>query len=92
MSYSDDPIINEIVLVVVNDGNGKQCGMTYQQRCDAAENGLADYVNACLRFDRQRVADGGAPAVKRAIQVRGAAEIIQAYYRQHVAEVKAGQP
>lgn len=84
--YHEDPVINDIMLTIINDGDGSECGMTYKQRCDAAEHGLMLYIDACIKYDRKRKNVYGSPAA-RAIQIRGAAERIQAYYREHVREL-----
>lgn len=34
MSYSDNHLTNELCLIVINDGNGSQCGTPYQIRYD----------------------------------------------------------
>lgn len=41
--YSDNPITNELVLICINDGDGNQCGYTYQERCDVAK--LLNYAH-----------------------------------------------
>lgn len=86
MSYHNDPIINDLVLTIVNDGDGSQCGMTYDQRCRAANTGLFEYRAACRAYSRYRHSHYGAPHASRE-QIIAAADLIQAYYREHVAEM-----
>lgn len=74
--YSTNHKINEAVLTVINDGNGSQCGMDYNERCRVAEFGLADFNTACKKYN---------PFLSRK-EAREAAELLQAYYHEHVKE------
>ena len=82
--YHENGVINDIVLAIVNDGNGKQCGMTYEQRKAAADNGIGDFRIACQVYANQRVRDGGTKATRE--EILKAADILQAYYVAHNAE------
>jgi len=62
--------VNDIVLTVINDGNGSQCGMTYSERCEL--NYLA-LLNACRYY---------APTAKNA-DINEAGKLIRDYYIQH---------
>lgn len=84
MSYSADPVINDLVLTIINDGNGAQCGRTYEQRCAAAENGIFEYSYMCREYSRQRNRAGSSRATRE--QILAAATILQEYYREHMAE------
>lgn len=70
--------IEYAVLTIINDGDGSLCGLTYKQRCELSEYGLAAYCTAVARVS---------PKLSRR-QQRVAAEEIQTYYRDHVEEVK----
>lgn len=74
----EDHKIEHAVLAIINDGDGSLCGLNYKRRCELAEFGLFDYCVAAKRFD---------PSLKPT-QVRKAGELIQVYYRNHVAEMK----
>ncbi len=83
--YHDDPVTDDLILTVINDGNGSQCGMTYEDRKRAAaSHGLADFRVACRHYARQRVRDGGVPANRE--QIIEAADYLFRYYTQHNAE------
>lgn len=67
-----------IVLTVINDGDGSECGYTYQQRCVEARRGtMAVYKMACAVRDKY----GGTYR-----DARDAAQDIRRYYINHVAE------
>ena len=75
--YHTNPAINDTVLTIINDGNGDQCGMSYKQRCAAAEYGIMAFRSACRTYR---------PELKRT-EVIEAATIIQEYYREHMREI-----
>jgi len=83
--YSHNATINDLVLTIVNDGDGDQCGMTYAQRCAAAENGLFELRAAVRHYNRYRHSQYRAPLASRE-EVIEAADILQRYYREHMAE------
>ena len=74
----EDHKIEHAVLAIINDGDGSLCGLNYSRRCKVADYGLVEYCAAVKRFD---------PSLKRT-QIRKAGELIQAYYQNHVAEMK----
>lgn len=82
--YHPDPRVNDIVLTIINDGNGSQCGMDYRARCNAAATGILRY--------RAAVAEYGRRAYGRSMPTRSqiieAADVLQHYYRAHVEEMK----
>lgn len=82
--HHQNPIINDIVLTIINDGNGSQCGMDYAARCAAAENGIASYRAACRYYNLQR-SYAGAKSATRA-EMLEAESVLQGYYRQHMQE------
>lgn len=79
------PRANDLVLMVVNDGNGSICGMSYADRCKAAEFGIADYRIACRQADSYSARHFETPAATRQDIIEAATEV-QAYYRNHVKE------
>ena len=85
MGYHDNPVINDLVLTVINDGDGSECGMTYADRCKAAEFGIFYYRAACKRYSKRRAKVYEAREATRA-EIIEAASIIQEYYRQHIKE------
>jgi hypothetical protein len=85
MTYSTNPTVEDVVLTVINDGNGSQCGMTYAQRCEAAEFGIFEFRAACRAYGRYRHRNYGASIPTRG-EVIEAADILQAYYREHTKE------
>ena len=36
--YHENHKINDVILTIINDGNGETCGMTYQERKAAVKN------------------------------------------------------
>jgi hypothetical protein len=78
---------NDLVLIVINDGNGSQCGMTYDQRCAAAATGIDQFRYACQKANQWRIAHD-CPSATRA-DVFAAASEVYAYYRNHMAESRA---
>jgi hypothetical protein len=85
MSYHQDPVVNDLVLTIINDGDGSQCGRSYQQRCNAAENGIFEFRYACREYGRQRSRSGSSRPTRE--QVLIAADILQSYYRERVKEI-----
>lgn len=82
--YHDNPAINSTVLSIINDGDGSQCGMTYKQRCEAAEHGIFKFRAACVKYSAWRTRhDERALTPEEIIQ---AAILLQLYYRQHIKE------
>lgn len=86
--FSTNHAINDTVLTIINDGDGTQCGMTYEQRKSAAENGILEFRAACRAYSRYRNSHYGSRHLNRA-EVIDAAIILQNYYREHVAECAA---
>ena len=88
MSYHENSAINDTLLSIINDGNGDQCGMTYQQRCDAADTGIFAFRAACRAYSRHRHSVYGSRHLTRH-EVLEAATYLQNYYREHVKEMAA---
>ena len=58
-NYHQNPKIHEVMLVIINDGNGDQCGFCYDERREWAFGSTVNIVksrmavrNACI-WDRQ---------------------------------------
>jgi len=86
LSKQDKHRVHEIVLTIVNDGNGDQCGYTYRQRRELADTGLYAYRHMVRNYLRHSWREYGTPRpVDRRVRFIAADEI-QAYYRRHVAE------
>ena len=85
MSYSQNHTVEDLVLTIINDGNGSQCGMSYPQRCAAAESGIFEFRAACRAYGRYRHRVYGSSIPDR-LEVIEAADILQAYYREHAKE------
>lgn len=81
--YHSDAGINDAVLTIVNDGNGKQCGMDYAARVRAGRDGgrIMPFMDAVLRYKREftRSEEG----LRRAAT---AARILVDYYVAHARE------
>ena len=88
MSYHIDPVVNDLVLTIINDGDGEQCGTDYRQRIGAAEFGLFKFRTACREYGRYRQRVYGLSFPTRE-QWFTAATILQNYYRAHVEEIKS---
>lgn len=84
--YSTYPAVNDIVLTIINDGNGSECGMTYSERVAAAETGIGDYRIACAKYNQRRLEVYEMPKATRQ-QVLEAATLVQEYYRRHAKEL-----
>ncbi len=79
----------DLVTMAVNDGNGSQCGKTYEERCAMARMGasirpivwfrVANFVNDwnCLK---------GAPTASAQDVLRAAADLAD-YYAEHIKEL-----
>jgi len=86
MTFHIDPVVDDIVTTIVNDGNGDQCGLTYDNRCRAAKANLyIEFRWSVRNYARRRMALGhGYPNRE---QIIDAADTVMAYYRQHLKEV-----
>jgi hypothetical protein len=83
--YHDDPVVDDLILTIINDGNGSQCGMTYENRKSAAfSHDLAPFRIAARKYSTQRVKAGGSPATRS--QIIEAANYLMHYYTEHNAE------
>ena len=82
--YSQNTVVNDLVLTIINDGNGSQCGMNYKSRCASAETGIYEFRAACRAYGRQRSISGSSRPSRT--DILEAATILQNYYREHVKE------
>lgn len=74
MSYSNDPVVEDIILTVINDGNGSECGMTYQERLNAD---IFQFRNACRKYSPKATHN----------QRFQAAQLLFEYYENHKKEI-----
>lgn len=96
MSYSDNLITDELCLIVINDGDGDQCGSSYHARCEtfsrAMKSGRSGYDEALylVRMASSTARETGCFSGVRSSDVRQAeketAQIVWEYYRQHLTE------
>ncbi len=80
-------IINDLVLTVINDGNGSQCGFSYHDRLAAVRGETLDeelFVAAATNYNAQRVLIDCEPATRS--EILEAAKELLAYYIEHAAE------
>ena len=82
--YSENPVVNDLVLTIINDGNGSQCGMDYARRCVAADTGIREFRAACVEYGAVRTKSGSSAPSRT--DILEAATILQSYYREHVKE------
>ena len=82
--YSQNPVVNDLVLTIINDGNGSQCGMDYKSRCAAADTGIWEFRADCRAYGRQRSKSGSSSPSRT--DIIEAATILQNYYRDHMKE------
>ena len=89
-----DHTVFEIVLTVTNDGNGSQCGFSYQQRLEAArqgEPGRLTFRYMARNYGRYAHRQFGAahPTLQ---QTSAAGDELYAYYRELLAEIDSPEP
>lgn len=82
--YHKNPVINDLMLTIINDGNGSQCGVSYKERCESAENGIFKFRYACRTYGRARSRSGARYPTRD--EIITAANLLQEYYREHVSE------
>ena len=70
--------VNDIVLTVINDGNGSQCGMTHAERYDITIGEWVIFARACRHY---------APTAS-AKDIADAASLVLNFYRDHKKEVQ----
>ena len=87
MLYHEDPQTNEIILTVINDGDGSQCGSGYERRCDLARagNSLTEFRFMAREYIRHAHRTFGTPHPPRSAWV-GAGNYLQRYYEEHITE------
>lgn len=86
MSYSENPIIENIVLTIINDGDGSQCGMSYDARLARAHVGIYRFRDACRQCSRY-LHENFDLRQANPREIRYAAIIVQDYYRNHAEEI-----
>src|SRR5262245_45402970 len=88
--YHDDPKVNDIVLTIINDGNGEMCGgLDYEGRKAAGRsNDLFAFHKAAKVYGQVYGPKVFESTRATLAQVRKAAEILLAYYVEHVKECK----
>ena len=86
MSYHENTAINDTILTIINDGNGDQCGMTHDQRVQAADHGIFEFRAACRAYSRFRSANYGSRHLTRE-EILESATYLQNYYREYVKEM-----
>ena len=86
--YSPDSIVNDLVLTIVNDGNGTECGMSYAARRLAVklQDGVFQFRRACEHYNKRRVSVYECSESATAHQINSAADILRAYYVDHIKE------
>lgn len=84
--FSEDHAVEDIVLAVINDGNGSMCGMTYQERCQCPHTNLWSFRRAC-RVYAEYAHKNFETAMASRKQILSAALLVQKYYKQHVKEI-----
>ena len=87
MSYHADPVVNDMLLTIINDGDGKLCGRSYRQRLAAAAHGnmLFEFRYMCREYGRVRARAGASRPTRE--QTLLAASLLQAYYEESVEEL-----
>ncbi len=86
--YSNDPLVNDIVLSVINDGNGDQCGTDYAKRVDLGRQivNLYQFRAMAREYGRYAKKRFGSPIPTRAQWVE-AGNLLSEYYEEHVKEL-----
>jgi hypothetical protein len=84
--YSENQIVNDIVLTIINDGDGSMCGMDYKARLDAGRHhGLFEFRHAAREYGRYRHKHFGSSVPTRHEWVE-AGNILMRYYEEHAKE------
>jgi hypothetical protein len=83
--YHQNHVINDIVLTIINDGDGSQCGFSYKDRCENPDpytmlRAVQTYLSLSPDYQGQNM-----PRLK---QQSEAAQILLDYYTDHVAEIQ----
>ena len=82
----ENTTITDITLSVINDGDGSQCGFSYDDRCDAIKR--ADdsvFRAACWQYGTRGRSALELPPASRD-EILAAASAVRDYYIEHVAE------
>lgn len=91
MAYSQDPVVEDAVITITNDGNGSQCNCTYHERLANARHPSAVFRLATWRhmvraYNRWRIKQGD-QVLFTTRQVCEAARLLDAYYQDHLGEL-----
>jgi hypothetical protein len=89
VSYHENPAINDTVLTVINDGNGEQCGYSYEMRKDAARESdgrgdIAKFRHMARNYGRYRKRYGTRNLTREEWVIAG--DILLKYYVNHIRE------
>ncbi len=95
MAYTGNPKTDRVLLVVINDGDGSQCGKSYKERVEMArspspfvesweEEGRGIW-NALFRYAARRELKIDYPDLPDA-DIRTGAKFLRQYYLDHIAE------
>ena len=86
--YHEDGTVNDIILTIINDGDGRSCGgFDYRQRCEAGRtHDLYRFRWAAREYGRYRHRTFGSPLPTRE-QAHIAGDFLFAYYQEHAEEV-----
>lgn len=89
MEYSENPIVNDTCLTVINDGNGEMCGYDYQQRKTAARSGnRSAFRHMARNYGRYRLKHFDSRNLTRPEWVE-AGDILFEYYLEHIRECES---
>ena len=88
MSYHPDHATNDVILCVINDGNGSQCGYSYDQRIELARRKyrLLEFRHMARNYIRYASQNYGTPHPHRTAWIE-AGNYLQKYYEELVEEI-----
>lgn len=88
--YSDDRLINELALIIVNDVDGSQCKVSYETRVSHALGNTGPIVwRIAVAGAIEWVAHStGEKTTCTQMQFEEAVRIVEQYYLEHVAGIK----
>jgi hypothetical protein len=92
MAYTGNPKTDRVLLVVINDGDGSQCGKSYKERVKMARKENPTHVydgrgawNALFRYAARRELRIDYPDLTDE-DIRTGAIFLRQYYLDHIAE------
>ena len=87
MSYHFDTRVNDIMLTVINDGNGDQCGADYAERCRLGKDGT-QRSRMQFRYIARECARRARKAAQTSLaQSSAAGDFLFKYYVNHAKEL-----